>query len=97
MFVAINRLTMPAEYGSHLEERFTGSAGGMAGVAGFVSFDLLRAEEGGEYLVVTRWQDRASFEAWREGDAFSRAHGNVNPNSPVRSELGTYEIVLSRP
>ena len=42
----------------------------MAGVAGFVSFDLLRAEEGGEYLVVTRWQDKPSFEAWREGDAF---------------------------
>ena len=97
MFVAINRLKMPAEYGSHLEDRFKSNAGGMAGVAGFVSFDLLRAEEGGEYLVVTRWDDRASFEAWREGDAFSRAHGNVNPNSPVTAELGTYEIVLSRP
>ena len=97
MFVAINRLKMPPEYGSHLEERFKGNAGGMSGVAGFVSFDLLRAEEGGEYLVVTRWDDKASFEAWREGDAFQRAHGNVNPNSPVTSELGTYEIVLSRP
>ena len=97
MFVAINRLRMPAEYGGHLEERFKSSAGGMDGVAGFVSFDLLRAEEGGEYLVVTRWEDRASFEAWRAGDAFSRAHGNVNPNSPVTSELGTYETVISRP
>ena len=97
MFVAINRLKMPAEYGSHLERAFKNNAGGMAGVDGFVSFDLLRAEEGGEYLVVTRWDDKASFEAWREGDAFQRAHGNVNPNSPVTSELGTYEIVISRP
>jgi heme oxygenase (staphylobilin-producing) len=97
MFVAINRLKVPAEYGSHLEQAFQRNAGGMAGVAGFVSFDLLRAEEGGEYLVVTRWTDKPSFEAWREGDAFSRAHGDVNPNSPVRSELGTYEIVISKP
>jgi heme-degrading monooxygenase HmoA len=97
MFVAINRLTMPAEYGSHLEQAFQRNAGGMADVAGFVSFDLLRAEEGGEYLVVTRWNDKPSFEAWREGDAFSRAHGNVNPNSPVKSQLGTYEIVVSKP
>ena len=97
MFVAINRLKMPAEYGSHLEERFKSNAGGMAGVAGFVSFDLLRAEEGGEYLVVTRWDDKASFEAWREGDAFQRSHGGVNPNSPVKSELGVYDVVLSRP
>ena len=34
MFVAINRLTMPAEYGGHLEERFKANAGGMADVAG---------------------------------------------------------------
>src|SRR6266545_2416361 len=97
MFVAINRLSMPAEYGSHLEQAFEKNAGGMAGVAGFVSFDLMRAEGGGEYLVVTRWQDRGSFEAWREGDAFSRAHAETNPNSPVKSELGTYEVIISRP
>jgi heme oxygenase (staphylobilin-producing) len=97
MFVAINRLTMPAEYGSHLEERFKANAGGMAGVAGFISFDLMRAEEGGEYLVVTKWEDKGSFEAWREGDAFSKAHSGTNPNSPVKSVLGTYDIVVSRP
>jgi heme oxygenase (staphylobilin-producing) len=96
MFVAINRLTMPAEYGGHLEERFKANAGGMAGVAGFISFDLMRAEEGGEYLVVTKWEDKGSFEAWREGDAFSRAHSGMNPNSPVKSELGTYDIVVSK-
>jgi heme oxygenase (staphylobilin-producing) len=97
MFVAINRLKMPAEYGSHLEQAFQRNAGGMADVAGFISFDLLRNEEGGEYLVVTKWNDKPSFEAWREGDAFSKAHGGVNPNSPVQSELGTYDIVVSKP
>ena len=97
MFVAINRLTVPAEYGSHLEEAFARNAGGMQGVAGFVAFDLMRAEAGGEYLVVTRWQDRPSFEAWREGDAFSRAHASTNPNSPVTSKLDTYEVVITRP
>jgi heme-degrading monooxygenase HmoA len=96
MFVAINRLKVPAEYGGHLEDRFKANAGGMSDVAGFVSFDLMRAEQGGEYLVVTRWQDKSSFEAWREGDAFSRAHAGTNPNSPVTSELGTYDIVVSR-
>src|SRR5947209_211046 len=97
MFVAINRLQVPEEYGSHLEQAFQRNASGMSGVDGFVSFDLLRAEAGGEYLVLTRWQDRASFEAWREGDAFSRAHSGTNPNSPVTSELGTYETIIRRP
>jgi heme oxygenase (staphylobilin-producing) len=97
MFVAINRLKMPAEYGDHLEQAFQRNAGGMANVAGFVSFDLLRAEERGEYLVVTKWQDKASFLAWREGDAFSKAHSGTNPNSPVTSELGAYDVIISRP
>ena len=96
MFVAINRLRVPAEYASRLEEGF-GRASGMDGVAGFISFELLRAQDGGEYLVLTRWQDRSSFEAWREGDAFQRAHATTNPQSPVKSELARYDVVLSRP
>ena len=97
MFVAINRLRMPAEYGNHLEERFSQNAGGMAGVAGFVSFDLLRAEEGGEYLVVTRpsWAPTRSSSASRDPPAFRAPGGpwclSRSPSSPwrrcVRSKL----------
>jgi len=97
MFVAINRLTVPAEYGGRLEDGFTRSAGGMDNVDGFQSFDLLKSEEGGEYLVVTKWRDKAAYQTWRDGDAFSRAHATTNPNSPVKSELGAYDVVLSRP
>ncbi len=97
MFVAINRLTMPPEYAGRLEEGFGRSAGGMDGVDGFESFDLLKNEGGGEFLDVTKWRDKAAFEAWREGDAFQRAHATTNPNSPVKSELGAYDVVLSRP
>jgi heme-degrading monooxygenase HmoA len=96
MFVAINRLRVPGEYAGRLEDGFS-KAAGMDGVGGFVSFDLLRSEAGGEYLVLTKWQDKASFEAWREGDSFQRAHASTNPNSPVKSELGTYDVVISRP
>ncbi|MCC6177689.1 MAG: antibiotic biosynthesis monooxygenase [Chloroflexi bacterium] len=97
MFVAINKLQVPSEYAARLEEGFSRQAGGMQGVDGFVSFDLLRAEAGGEYLVVTHWRDKAAFETWREGDAFQRAHASTNPNSPVTSSLGAYDVVLSRP
>ncbi|MFN8524269.1 MAG: antibiotic biosynthesis monooxygenase [Chloroflexota bacterium] len=96
MFVAVNRLQMPAEYGAHLEQRFA-ATGGMDGVPGFVSFELLKSLEGTEYLVVTRWDGRASFDRWRESDAFMKAHSQTNPNSPVRSALGEYDVVLARP
>jgi heme-degrading monooxygenase HmoA len=96
MFVAINRLRVPAEYASRLEEGFS-RASGMEGVAGLLSFELLRAQDGGEYLVVTRWEDQGSFEAWREGDAFQRAHATTNQQSPVKSELARYDVLLSCP
>ena len=81
MHVVINRLDVPAEYASHLEEAF-GPTSDMKDVPGFRSFKFLRKEEGGEYLVLTEWEDRPSFEAWTTSDAFSRAHSGSNPNSP---------------
>ncbi len=96
MFVAVNSLRVPAEYADRLEGGFR-QAGGMDDVTGLLSFDLLRAEDGGEYLVLTRWRDRESFDAWREGDAFQRAHAGTNPNSPVKAQLTLYNVVLSRP
>ncbi|MBI3964381.1 MAG: antibiotic biosynthesis monooxygenase [Chloroflexi bacterium] len=92
MFVAINRLSVPAEYAEHLEQAF-GRRGSMAGVPGFVTFRLLRKQGGGEYLVETTWDDQAAFETWRESDAFQRAHSGTNSKSPVTSSLDTYEIV----
>lgn len=96
MHVAVNRLKVPTEYADRLQQAFAHSSG-MAGVPGFRAFKLLKNEAGGEFLVVTEWDDRASFESWTQSDAFTRAHSGSNPNSPVTSELGVYEVVLARP
>jgi heme-degrading monooxygenase HmoA len=93
MHVAINRLRVPSEYADHLERAFA-HASGMTGVPGFRSFKFLKNEQGGEYLVLTEWDDRASFEAWTTSDAFTRAHSGSSSNSPVKSELGVYEVLI---
>ena len=95
MIVVINRLSVPAEYGEHLEQAFGQRGGSMGGVPGCQGFQLLRREGGGEYLVLTAWEDRASFEAWRDSDAFQRAHSSTNPNSPVKSVLDTYDVLIN--
>jgi heme-degrading monooxygenase HmoA len=95
MVVVINRLQVPAEYAGHLEQAF-GRSGSMAGVPGFLFFQLLRREGGGEYLVLTAWRDKQAFESWRASDAFQRAHSETNPNSPVRSSLETYEVLAEQ-
>jgi heme-degrading monooxygenase HmoA len=95
MHIAINRLRVPAEYEGRLEQAFT-HATNMNGVPGFRAFKFLKNVAGGEYLVLTEWDDRQSFETWTESDAFVRAHSGANSNSPVKSELAMYEVVMER-
>ena len=92
MIVVINRLHVPADYASHLERAF-GNTRRMDEVSGCLGFELLRSESGGEYLVVTRWDTRDSYEAWRASDAFQQAHARTNPDSPVKAELGVYDVL----
>lgn len=89
MFVAINRLTAPAELGAQIEQGFAHS--NMSGIAGFLSFKLLKlanenAENAGQalYVAMTTWADKESFENWRQSDNFARAHGGRIVGKAVR-------------
>lgn len=96
MIVVHNRLTVPPDYADHLERAFAGRREALARVPGFVSFDLLKREDAGEYVVMTRWQTRADFDRWLASDAFQKAHSGVNPNSPVQSQLEIFEVIASQ-
>lgn len=72
----INAITVPADSGDELARRFAGRAGAIDGHPGFEGFELLRPTDGRDvWLVVTRWADEASYEAWTESSGFARAHG----------------------
>ncbi|MAG35199.1 MAG: antibiotic biosynthesis monooxygenase [Dehalococcoidia bacterium] len=96
MIVVINRLHVAADYSSHLEQAF-GNARRMDNVPGCLGFEFLRNEAGGEYLVVTRWSDREAYEAWRASDSFQQAHSRTDPDSPVKAELGLYDVLTHTP
>ena len=74
--VKINAITVPAGSGDELARRFAARAGAMEGVDGFLGFELLRpTDERTTWLVVTRWRDEFSYEAWRGSEAFTMGHG----------------------
>ena len=78
--VKINAITVPEGSGDELAQRFAARAGAVDGQPGFEGFELLQPTDGrNTWLVVTRWADEASFEAWRDGSAFGRAHGQGEP------------------
>lgn len=99
--VKINAITVPADSGDELAHRFAARAGAVDNQQGFEGFELLKPTDGRTtWLVVTRWRDEASFEAWLHSPAFSHGHraaaeetgGQRQAPVGVSSELWSYEI-----
>ncbi len=70
MIAIINRLPVKEGAADRVVERFAGSGGSVQGFPGFVSMEVLRSDGGDEVLVITRWEDRESFDAWVGSDEF---------------------------
>jgi heme-degrading monooxygenase HmoA len=98
----INAITVPADSGDELARRFAARAGAVDGHDGFEGFELLKPTDGRTtWLVVTRWRDEKSFEAWQNSAAFGQGHRSgagpgsgeqARPPLAVSSELWSYEI-----
>lgn len=99
--IKINAITVPKDSGDELAQRFAKRAGAVDGTDGFEGFELLKpTDERDQWLVITRWKDDASFEAWLKSPAFahghrteSERHGGEAP-APVstHSELWSYSV-----
>jgi heme-degrading monooxygenase HmoA len=99
--IKINAITVPADSGDELARRFATRAGAVDDQAGFEGFELLKpTDERNTWLVVTRWADEASFQAWASSPAFGRGHrSEAKPDGEpaarpvgVSSELWSYEV-----
>jgi len=82
MYVATNRFNTKPGKGPSFEKRWATRKSRLAELDGFEFFTLLRrvdTEEGEEvdfnYMSLTLWSDKKSFNAWRSGEAFKEAHG----------------------
>jgi heme-degrading monooxygenase HmoA len=93
--VKINAITVPKESGDELAKRFAARAGAVDSQPGFEGFELLRpTDDRTTWLVVTRWRDEESFQAWVGSQAFSHGHARpegAGPALAMSSELWSYE------
>lgn len=83
-YVAINRFTVREGADAKFDKRWAERKSRLATLPGFRFFSLLRRIDGlgtdynnddKNYLSMTVWEDKDSFDAWRTGDAFKEAHG----------------------
>ncbi len=91
----INAINVPPQAHAELERRFVARAGTVDGAPGFLGFQLLRPVAGEDrYFVVTHWEDDASFEAWRDGDARAAHKGEHGATVTTGADLLEFEVVL---
>ena len=101
--IKINAITVPEGAGEELARRFAARAGAVDDQPGFLGFELLEPTDGrNQWLVVTRWADEASFEAWVRSPAFAHGHAGADRPHPhgggpvaASSELWSYRVATS--
>ena len=101
--IKINAITVPAEHGDEVAKRFGDRVNSVDDAPGFQCFELLRPDdERSQWLVVTRWAEDASFEAWRNSDQAAHAHQSPSGEKPPKhlglsAELWHYVVEVSSP
>jgi heme-degrading monooxygenase HmoA len=95
MIAVVNSLPVEAGAVDQIVERFAESRGHVQSFPDFGPMEVLRSEEGDEVLVITRWQSRASFEAWVGSEEFAQAHGRSGEAGLLRShpKVTAYKVV----
>ena len=102
--IKINAITVPEGSGTELARRFAARAGAVDGQAGFEGFELLEPTDGRNvWLVVTRWRDQESFDAWVSSASFAHGHQGASAPAPhggrvsTGAELWSYQVAQLAP
>lgn len=97
--VKINAITVPGEHSGEMARRFAERIGAVDSQDGFEGFELLRPTDDREtWLVVSRWRDEESFQAWVKSPAFAHGHrGVAGAERPLSmtAELWSYDVATS--
>ena len=98
MFIVANRVPVATGWEENFEERFRKRAGQIDKQPGFVRMQILKPDsENTPYIVLTTWQDKASFESWVGSEDFKLAHSNPMPQEAFDGEgkLEMHEVVIA--
>lgn len=99
--IVYNVVQVPEAGREQFEQAFAQRQSRLKETDGFEGFELLRRDDGSEYLVASRWRDQAAFDAWVNSDAFKHAHKNADASDrpadqrPHGNEIRTYEVIQS--
>ncbi|MDO9380074.1 MAG: antibiotic biosynthesis monooxygenase [Nocardioidaceae bacterium] len=99
--IKINAISVAEGSGDELAHRFAARAGAVDGQEGFEGFELLQpTDERTTWLVITRWRDEETFQAWLSSPSFAHGHrsqserdgGDAPKPVGMHSELWSYAV-----
>jgi len=92
-------LSLPPEARAGFEKTWMTRVGAVDTFPGFISTQLLALPDRGEYVVLTRFKDEASFQAWITSDNFTRGHRGEShqqysaEDNPLLKSHKLYEVL----
>lgn len=98
MIAITNSLPVKEGAADQIVERFANSRGHVQDFPGFVSMEVLRSDDESEVLVITRWEDKESFNSWVHSEEFGKAHGQGGGGGLLTGhpKMGSYEVAVER-
>lgn len=97
MIVVSNRVQVPEDRVETFLERLRTSHG-IEEQPGFRGMKLLSPVDAEGHITMTLWESLDDYEAWREGVAFERAHGDTSAKEAFEgpNEVEIHEVIVER-
>ena len=102
-FVAINYISCKDHYKPRFEELFATRKGAIDTMPGFEFMEVLRPNDGSDYLIVSHWSSQEAFQNWTKSEAFIEGHKRGfadlklakerGEEPPMKSSFRTYEVI----
>lgn len=98
MYLVTNRVPVAPDWRQQFEQRFQQRAGQIDKQPGFVRMEIMAPQdEQSPYLVMTLWQDEASFMQWVNSEDFKLAHQNPMPAEAFtgNSQMECHQLIIA--
>lgn len=93
MVVVMNVVHVDEERREAFESAFRNRESHVDKAEGFAGFELMRRDQDGEYLVISRWESQEAFDGWVKSDLFKQAHRHADGELAHGAEVRTYEVI----
>jgi heme-degrading monooxygenase HmoA len=97
MIVVSNRVSVPDERVETFVDRLKENHG-IEEQPGFCGLKLLEPVDAPGFITMTFWDSLDDYEAWRDGEAFERAHSNRSAQETFeeQNDVEIHEVIVNR-